>query len=159
MSDSLQIHTRLIENQLLVELSGQIDEDSDFSKVLSLNSSAYIFDFDKIKMMNSCGIREWINFIEKLPKSSQIIYCKCPQVVIEQINMVQGFLRPGARIDSFYAPYFSEQKDEVQKILLKTDQIISGKAPSITDPESGELLEFDAIEAQYFNFIKQQEQA
>lgn len=159
MSEVLEIQTKFLENQLVVEFSGQIDEDSDFSKILSTNSSIYIFDFDKIKMMNSCGIREWINFIEKLPKEAQIIYRKCPQVVIEQINMVQGFLRTGARIDSFYAPYYSEQKDEVMKILLKTEQVQNGKAPMMTDPESQEELEFDAIEAQYFNFIKQQEQA
>lgn len=158
MSETLEIITKFLEDQLVVELSGQIDEDADFSKILAPNSSAYIFDFDKIKMMNSCGIREWINFIEKLPTQAQITYRKCPQVVIEQINMVQGFLRAGARIDSFYAPYYCAKKDEVIKILLKTDQVKNGKAPLMVDPEDQEVLEFDAIEAQYFNFIKQQEQ-
>lgn len=159
MSDNLEIHTKFLEDQLLIDLSGQIDEDSDFSRILSLNAANYIFDFENIKMMNSCGIREWINFIEKLPKEAKLTYRRCPQVVIEQINMVQGFLRPGAKIHSFYAPYFSEQKDEVMKILIKTEQVLNGKAPAAKDPLTGEVLEFDAIEAQYFNFIKQQEQA
>ena len=155
MSAELEIHTQLIEDQVVVELKGSIDEDSDFSKIESLEGKAYIFDFDKVEMINSCGVREWISFIEKLPENAKIIYKSCPQVVIEQINMVQGFIRKGARIDSFYAPYYSEEKDEVQSILLKASDIVDGKAPEMKDPNTGEVLEFDAIEAQYFNFLKQ----
>lgn len=156
MSDTLEIKTKILDEQLTVDLCGPIDEDANFEKVLAYESNLYVFDFKNVTMMNSCGVREWINFIEKLPKQSTLVYMNCPQVVIEQINMVQGFMRAGARIDSFYAPYYSEQKDQVFPILLKTDQIQDGKAPKINDPETGEELEFDAIEAQYFNFIKQQ---
>lgn len=156
MTTGLEIHTRLMEKLLIVELNGQIDEDADFSKILSASAEGYVFDFDRISMMNSCGIREWINFIDQLPENVSIIYRNCPQVVIEQINMVQGFLRPGARIDTFYAPYYSEDRDCVEKILLKTEEIVNSKAPEYKDPDTGETLIFDAIEAQYFNFIKQQ---
>jgi anti-anti-sigma regulatory factor len=156
MSKGLEINTRILEKLFIVELVGSIDEDADFSKILSTSVEGYVFDFNKVSMMNSCGIREWINFIDELPESCSIVYRNCPQVVIEQVNMVQGFLKAGARIDSFYAPYYSEDRDEVVKVLLKTESVINSKAPEIKDSTTGETLVFDAIEAQYFNFIKQQ---
>jgi anti-anti-sigma regulatory factor len=156
MSDTLEIKTKTLDDQLYIELCGPIDEDANFEHILAYENNLYVFDFQNISMMNSCGVREWINFIEDLPQGAKLIYKNCPQVLIEQINMVQGFMREGARIDSFYAPYYSEEKDQVFPILLKTEQVVQGKAPIIKHPETGEELEFDAIEAQYFNFIKQQ---
>lgn len=156
MSEALEVNVKMQDETIQVDLIGAIDEDSDFSRVLSSQNKLYVFNFEKVQMMNSCGVREWINFIEKLPDDSTLIYTNCPQVVIEQINMVQGFLKKGAKIDSFYAPYYKESSDEVQQVLLKTEQIENTKAPEIKDPETQEILEFDAIEAQYFNFINQQ---
>ena len=39
------------------------------------------------------------------------------------------------------------------KVLLKTDQIIDGKAPLMKN-DNGDELEFDGIEATYFKFLK-----
>lgn len=154
---NLEIKIDQKDQETTVYLIGVIDEDSNFDSIISLNANKYIFNFKDVSMINSCGVREWINFIEKIPASSQLIYQNCPQVVIEQINMVHGFIRKGAQVETFYAPYYSEKEDQVKKILLHTKDITNGKAPSIKDPQSEEVLEFDAIEAQYFNFLKQME--
>ena len=69
------------------------------------------------------------------------------------MNIVKGFIKEDGIIESFYAPYYSEDNDEEIKILIKPDQVIDGKAPIIKS-DSGETLEFDDIEAQYFNFLK-----
>lgn len=155
MSDTLRLETQILDNKLVVEVIGQIDEDSVFEKILSIKQEIYVFNLEKVTLINSCGVREWIDFLEKLPAGSQIIYRNVPQIVVEQINMVQGFVRQGASIESFYAPYYNEKSDEVISILLDADKVRDGKAPSMKD-DSGNELEFDAIEAQYFNFIKQQ---
>lgn len=159
MSEKLAINTQILDGTAMVTLSGEIDEDSNFSKLESLSDAKYVFDFNDITMINSCGIREWITFIEKLDPKISIVYQRCPQVIIEQINMVHGFLRAGAQIESFYAPYFSEDEDKEYKILLKVDQIKDGKAPDMKSPDTGDDLEFDAIEEQYFNFLKQSQAA
>lgn len=155
MSDTLRLETQILDNKLVVEVFGQIDEDSVFEKILSIKQEIYVFNLEKVTLINSCGVREWIDFLEKLPAGCQIIYCNVPQIVVEQINMVQGFVKQGASIESFYAPYYNEKSDEVISILLDTDKVRDGKAPPMKD-DSGNELEFDAIEAQYFNFIKQQ---
>ncbi|EQC45587.1 STAS domain-containing protein [Bacteriovorax sp. Seq25_V] len=153
MSDKLVINITKNEADLAeFLLQGQIDEDSTFEEILSSKKSTIIIDFNKVTLINSCGVREWINFLEGV-KDCSITYKNCPQVVIEQINMVHGFILPNTSIESFYAPYYSEKADDVLKVLLLSSQVVDGKAPKIE--QDGEELEFDAIEAQYFQFLKQ----
>ena len=154
MSDKLNIKQTPTDNGIEIKLSGQIDEDSIFTQLLELKSKKLIFDFKEINLINSCGVREWINFIEKINQEISISYKNCPQIVIEQINMVHGFIRKGTIVESFYAPYYSEDEDKVIKVLLSTHDIVQGKAP-LKKSDSGEELEFDAIEAQYFQYIQQ----
>ena len=150
----LSINKQILQDELRVELVGAIDEDSDFKELTGLEQKLISFDFDKISMINSCGIREWIKFIEKLPAGCQIVYKNCPQIIIEQINMVHGFFREGSTIESFYAPYYCEKCGKEAKIHLRSEQVKNRKAPKIECPNCGsEDIEFDAIEAQYFSFL------
>src|SRR5690606_32007662 len=96
----LTINKQILQDELNVELIGAIDEDADFKELTGLEQKQISFDFDKISMINSCGIREWIKFIEMIPSRSNIVYKNCPQIIIEQINMVHGFFRQGATIES-----------------------------------------------------------
>lgn len=132
---------------------GQIDEDADFSPLNGKTSSAMVFDLEGVDLINSCGIRDWIEFQKSLPQDMKIVYRKCPQVIVEQLNIVKGFVRENSEIESFYAPYYNEDKDEEVKILLKPSQVVEGKAPTLKDDDGNEL-EFDEIEAQYFSFLK-----
>lgn len=156
MSDKLHIDIEVQESQVVCAFKGVIDEDADFTKLSEVKGDNCVFDFDEVSMINSCGIREWIKFIEKLPESITIRYRNCRQIIIEQINMVHGFIRPGAKIESFYAPYYCEGCDDEFKQHIKTDEIEGKKAPHIKCPNCGsEETEFDAIEAQYFAFLDQ----
>ena len=119
-----------------------------------MNLKKYIFDFDKINIINSCGIRDWIKYISEL-NNAEIIYENCPQIVIEQINMVHGFITSKTEITSFYAPYFCDSCDKETKILLKKAEITNNKAPEKKCPTCSDILEFDALEKQYFHFLGQ----
>lgn len=153
MSDALTINIKKSDDTASVQLSGRIDEDAHFEAILQISSARIIFDFDHVTLINSCGVREWINLISSLISKSKIIYQNCPQILVEQMNMVQGFLPPGTSIESFYAPYFDPKLDKEVKILINTNEIHEFKAP-IKKSEQGNELEFDALEAQYFNFLK-----
>lgn len=132
---------------------GQIDEDADFSELKGKSPKRLIFNLKKVSMINSCGIRDWIEFQKNLPENMELVYRRCPQVIVEQLNIVKGFIRENGQVESFYAPYYNEDKDEEIKVLLTPDQVVDGKAPVQKD-ESGLELEFDEIEAQYFSFLK-----
>lgn len=149
----LTINKQILQDELNVELVGAIDEDADFRELGGLEQKNISFDFDKITMINSCGIREWIKFLETIPEKTDIVYRNCPQIIIEQINMVHGFFRKGASIESFYAPYFCENCNKENKVHLKSDQVKNRKAPKMECQKCGEDMDFDAIEAQYFSFL------
>jgi len=155
VSDKLDVGINIVGDQTTVQLTGVIDEDADFSKIKNLESTKIVFDFQKVSMINSCGIREWIQYLVGLGTNSQIIYVNCPQIIIEQINMVQGFIPKGAKVESFYAPYFCEDCDKEVKMKINSADIQSFKAPKCKCGDCGAEMEFDAIEAQYFNFLKQ----
>ncbi len=151
-SSSLIIQTNLINNRILVHLSGTINEDADFSAINKLKGSEIFLDFSEITQINSPGIREWLNFLDTV--TSSINYLNCPQIMVEQINMIHGFLRPNVTIHSFYAPYFCENCDEEHKILLQAKELTDTKAPVINCEKCQQPLEFDAIEEQYLKFAK-----
>jgi hypothetical protein len=139
----------------LIILKGQIDEDSDFSELLKLKNSEIKFDLRQVTMINSCGIREWINYIDKILGKTKISYLQCPQVIIDQINMVKGFVPSGAAIESFFAPYFCEECDKEQSVLLNVAEMKGFSAPKQKCAKCSNDMEFDAIEQQYFHFLKQ----
>lgn len=138
----------------VLTFNGTIDEEFDYKELLGTFEVISV-DFKNLKMINSCGIREWINYIEKLGSATQIQYKNCPQIIIQQMNMVSGFLTSNAKVETFYAPYYCEETDEEKMILLDSKNIQDGKAPTITQEINGENveLEFDAIEEQYFKFL------
>lgn len=155
MSSKLDLTMNIVGNQTSVQLSGVIDEDAEFGKIKNISTAEVVFDFQKVTLINSCGIREWIQCIGALKSGTKIVYLNCPQIIIEQINMVQGFIPAGASVDSFYAPYFCEDCDDEVKVLLKKDLVKNSKAPKVQCPKCNSDLDFDAIESQYFNFLKQ----
>lgn len=149
---NLSVEVKTENDTTIVNLTGRIDEDADLKPILDLKDKKLHINFNNVEMINSCGIREWINMLGEL--SGKITYSHCPQSVIEQINMVHGFIKPGIDVKSFYAPYYEESTDEVKMILINTSDVVDNKAPVMKN-DAGEELEFDAIEAQYFQFIKQ----
>jgi anti-anti-sigma regulatory factor len=150
---SLTIAVTHVDNTVEVVMQGQINEDSNFDSLKGLNPQRMILNLKGISHINSCGIREWIEFQKEHFKAEEVIYQECPQVIVEQMNIVSGFVHSNGIIESFYAPYYSEALDKELKLLLKPADIIGGKAPAKTDEQGGEL-EFDDIEAQYFNFLR-----
>jgi DNA-directed RNA polymerase subunit RPC12/RpoP/anti-anti-sigma regulatory factor len=150
----LTLNKQILQDRLNVELIGSIDEDADFKELLGLEQKHITFDFNQVNMINSCGIREWIRFLEKVPVACTISYTNCPQIIIEQMNMVHGFVRKGAIIESFYAPYYCEKCSKESKVHVITEQVKNRKAPKVDCPHCGaEDMDFDAIEGQYFSFL------
>lgn len=136
---------------------GSIDEDAVFSGLETGEASNVTLDLDNVKSINSCGIREWIKWIKTIPGNSEITYRKCPKVIVDQINMVAGFLPDNASVESFYVPYFSEDSGNEKMVLFQKGKEFSDNgvdAPEeFTDEETGEELEMDVIESKYFKFL------
>lgn len=142
---------------LNVEVAGQIDEDANFASV-ELNADKIHMDLSGIEAINSCGIREWIKWIKTASESSQITYSKCPKVIVDQINMVAGFLPANAQVESFYVPYYCDESGSEKMVLFVNGKDFEGQnlnpPEDVKCEESGEEMEMDVIEAKYFKFLK-----
>lgn len=155
MSQKFDVELTINNGVASVKLAGRMDEDMDLEKIKAVSEPQVNFDFKEVESINSCGIRDWINFLGEIPKSHGIIYKNCPQVIIEQMNMVKGFLPSNSKIESFFAPFFCEACEHEEKILLTPEQINDKKAPhDISCPKCSSVgMDFDAIAAQYFHFL------
>lgn len=155
MSGKFSINLTLQNGKALVLLNGVMDEDMDLGQLGSVQESEVHFDFNGVTGINSCGIRDWIASLEGFG-GQKVSYLNCPQVIIEQMNMVKGFLPDGASIVSFYAPFFCENCENEEKVLLTPDKVQGNAAPKDVKCSAcgAEGMEFDALESQYFHFLK-----
>jgi hypothetical protein len=142
-------------SQVKVNISGVIDEDVDFNAYNLAGAPSVEVHLGDVKSINSCGIREWIKWIASAGPAP-VVYHECPKVIVDQINMVQGFLPASGKVNSFYVPYFSESSGAEKKVLFRygnefTEKEI--KPPETVQDEEGNPMEMDVIEAKYFKFI------
>ncbi|MCC7403189.1 MAG: anti-sigma factor antagonist [Bdellovibrionales bacterium] len=144
---------------LVMTISGQIDEDANFSGIDFSGANKIVLDLNKIASINSCGIREWIKWIRTAPSGSNIAFRNCPKVIVDQINMVAGFLPPNGIVESFYVPYYCEGSGS-EKMVLFRKGVEYKEGGEVMPPsnvkcdESGDEMEMDVIEAKYFKFLQ-----
>lgn len=153
---SLRINTHAEGNRVTLELIGQVDRDLDFSQIDTSKSDELVFDMKGIKSINSCGIREWINWMASVKSAKKISYKNCPKILIDQINMVAGFLPDNGRVESFYVPYYSTSTGEEKNVLFTYGKEFNDT--EVLPPEKvldskGKEMEMDVIEAKYFKFL------
>lgn len=142
---------------VIVVLSGNIDEDSTFSGVDISEATKITLDLDGVTAINSCGIREWIKWIRTAKPGVPVIYRKCPKIIVDQINMVAGFLPDNGKVESFYVPYYSEVSGSEKMVLFSEGKEFKGNeifAPGEVKDDDGEIMEMDVIEAKYFKFLQ-----
>lgn len=141
----------------LIKISGSIDEDSAFTEAKLEEGEAIVLDLEGVASINSCGIREWINWFKTTP-GVKAEFKNCPKIIVDQINMVSGFLPEDGKVDSFYVPYYSDESGVEKMILFKSGEHFTGgevNAPdTIKDEATGEEMEMDVIESKYFRFLK-----
>ena len=138
-----------------ISISGTIDEDVDFS-VYSLGGLNQMeLDLNSVKNINSCGIREWIKWLGTNSKA-KMTYVNCPKIIVDQINMVDGFLPQNGKVLSFYVPYYNDESGAEKNVLFRYGKEFgeTGVLPpeKVTD-DTGLAMEMDVIESKYFKFL------
>lgn len=142
--------------KLNVKMIGTIDEDVDFSTYSLAGNQQIDIEMSGLKSINSCGIREWIKWMGDAA-GAEITFSHCPKVIVDQINMVDGFLPASGKVTSFYVPYYNDDSGSEKNVLFQygkefTDGSVS--APASVKDEEGNEMEMDVIESKYFKFIK-----
>lgn len=143
-------------DKLVLHMAGTIDEDADFSKVAIAGSPQVELDLEQLKSINSCGIREWIKWIGQA-STAKIDLINCPKVIVDQINMVDGFLPANGKVQSFYVPYYNDEAGSEKNVLFRYGNEFSDQGvtpPAEVKDEDGNPMEVDVIEAKYFKFLQ-----
>lgn len=145
--------------QLLVRMSGAVNETADFSPVKFAKRPKVEIDLEELTMINSVGLRSFGIWAASLG-NEVIEFSHCPKFFIDQVNMIAGLIPPRARVISFYVPYFCDELEEERLILYRKgleferqgDQI-KFQYPEVQGPK-GEAFVMDVMQEKYFAFLK-----
>jgi anti-anti-sigma regulatory factor len=157
MNPKFQASVQQREDVTYVKLSGVIDEDNELNTLADkLGTGTAVIDVSEIERINSCGVRDWVNWLAKAEKGgAKIVLVECSPAIVAQINLVNNFTGNGV-VKSFYAPYFCPNCD-LEKVLLVETRDMAGtqpfKAPSCRCDECDGPMDFDDMEESYFAFL------
>ena len=115
-----------------------------------------MFRLSDVRRINSCGVREWVNFVRDLPNVNELVFSHCSPAIVTQLNMIYNF-RGAASVRSFYAPYVCESCNTEEERLLDVDTHFAngnvGDPPAFRCERCKEPLQFDDLPERYLSFL------
>jgi hypothetical protein len=139
-----------------VEFFGEIDENADFAELRRRLRGSVVFHLAEVRRINSCGVREWVNFVRDLPGVTELTFTHCSPAIVTQLNMIYNF-RGSAKVRSFYAPYVCEScNHEEEKLLDVQSQFPNGNVSAVPDfkcEQCNSAMEFDDLPERYLSFL------
>lgn len=154
MSDDFKIQVKKNSDMCMVSLSGRLSTSIQFPEII--HTKNIVMDCSALTSINSSGVKAWIHWVSSL-RQSKIFLENCPAFMVIQFGQVGGFLTDNMTVGSFFVPYFSEETSEAKTVLYRkgTEYTDDGTMmwPEVRD-SAGNIMEVDAIESQYFSFLK-----
>jgi ABC-type transporter Mla MlaB component len=112
-------------------------------------------DLSRIRTLNSAGVRQWLHFIDALPRGVPIFFCKVSEVLVDQANLVPDLLGSSRKsILSLFAPYVCEACNTRSQIEIDAAVDLQGVRKRKC-PHCGKSAELDGLVEEYFGFLKQ----
>ena len=138
-----------------VALSGVVDESADFEAMVKLEGKVRI-SLKAVRRFNSVGIRMWMDVIRDLAERAEIVFIECPPPVIDQLNMIQGFLGH-CRVESFLGVMHCENCAIDDTVLFRTRDIRENDMyiPELRCKQCQRKMELDEVEDQYLLFMRE----
>jgi hypothetical protein len=125
-------------------LAGTIDENADLSFLAGLGAPTRL-SMKNICRINSYGVRAWMEAMRHVPPGATLELIECPSPVVDQANMVAGFLGR-ARIVSFYAPLVCGDCGAEREELFVTEEYRrDGRLPEVSCPRCAVPMQVDDL--------------
>lgn len=160
----LEIEKKQQDDDLILILRGDIDEYAQFTDIELKASTRLVMDLAGVKLINSLGVRNWIRWIRSIKGQIFFKFQRCPRVLVEQMNILDGFMPLEATVDSFYIPYECEACGREENVLaVRGKDYVEGTADNkmgILIPEHRECphchndMEWGVIPEKYFRFLR-----
>ncbi len=142
-----------------VKLGGVIDEDNELSDLVDqIATGTAVIDLGEIERINSCGVRDWVNWLSKLETNgTRSVLVECSPAIVAQINLVNNFTGNGV-VKSFYVPYFCPECDEEKVLLVEAADMgpPPHEPPTCRCDECDLVMDFDDMPDSYFAFLSNQ---
>jgi len=142
-----------------VKLGGVIDEDNALSELVErIPHGTAVIDLGEIERINSCGVRDWVNWLSKLESNgTRSVLVECSPAIVAQINLVNNFTGSGV-VKSFYVPYFCPECDEEKVLLVEAADMgpPPHEPPTCRCDECDLVMDFDDMPDSYFAFLSNQ---
>lgn len=141
-----------------LKIAGVIDEDNELVNLESkLGAGATVLDLAEIERINSCGVRDWVNWLGRVEKNgARLVFVNCSPAIVSQLNLVHNFTANGI-VKNFYAPYFCPRCKKEKLLRLEARDLAKsapvGKAPTCRCDECDNVMDFDEMEESYFAFL------
>jgi anti-anti-sigma regulatory factor len=161
-----KITSKIDENmKTRLQIEGAMDEHSDYSPIETKFTDEVVFDFNNVEHINSTGIKHWVQWVTQIRENHpnlKFFFVNCPKPIVDQINMVEGFLPPSSVVKSFKVPFYCEScdKDMTSTFVLGREydyDKASGKLilriPDNTCDQAACEMEVDVVEQKYFRFL------
>ncbi len=159
MSQKFQASVHHRDDVSYVKLSGVIDEDNELTTLTDkIPSGTAVIDLGEIERINSCGVRDWVNWLGKLEgQSTRSVLVECSPAIVAQINLVNNFTGNGV-VKSFYVPYFCPECDEEKVLLVEASDMgpPPHEPPTCRCDECDLVMDFDDMADSYFAFLSNQ---
>lgn len=150
-------------HELIME--GPISEKTTLYSHDMRGATEILINMEKVTFINSIGVKNWINWTMKIPSMCKVRLAKCPFVIINQANIVHGFLPKHCTIESFIAPFACTSCGHEKLIDLTVGQEYQYK--TATEPKflklpeeilcnkCGDFMEADFLIEKSFMFLNQ----
>jgi anti-anti-sigma regulatory factor len=142
-----------------VKLGGVIDEDNELNDLVDkIPAGTAVIDLGEIERINSCGVRDWVNWLTKLESNgTRSVLVECSPAIVAQINLVNNFTGNGV-VKSFYVPYFCPECDEEKVLLVEASDMgpPPHEPPTCRCDECDLVMDFDDMPDSYFAFLANQ---
>jgi len=142
-----------------VKLGGVIDEDNELADLVDkIPIGTAVIDLGEIERINSCGVRDWVNWLSKLEyNGTRSVLVECSPAIVAQINLVNNFTGNGV-VKSFYVPYFCPECDEEKVLLVEAADMgpPPHEPPTCRCDECDLVMDFDDMPDSYFAFLSNQ---
>lgn len=148
----------------VVKIAGEINENTSFPVITTNPDQELVLDLKGVVSLNSMGLRNWLAWVKQFKTQTRLRFRFCTRCVVDQMNILQGFIPIGALVESFYVPYHCESCSHSEDVLAMRGkdftEATADARESILLPDERECLKckdqmvIDTIPYKYFNFLK-----
>ena len=138
--------------------TGPINEEAEvhLNQLTTQLGPKVIINFKQVTMVNSCGVRGWVNFMRTLEQNREIIYEECTSEIVMQINMIPSF-KGTAKIKSVFGAYSCEDCGNNENVLFENGKNLPASEDDEVDAPKcgscGEEMEMEELEEEFFAFV------